>query len=40
MGTGRVFHKDGPDTEEAIDPALVCMQGTANLFEFVEGRYS
>ena len=35
----RVFHKAGPDIEEALDPVLVFIRGTTNLFEFVERRY-
>ena len=33
------FHKAGPDIEKALDPVLVFIQGTTNLFEFVERRY-
>ena len=39
MNTGRAFHKAGPDIEKALDPVLVYVQGTTNLFEFVERRY-
>ena len=39
IGTGWAFHKAGPDIEEALDPVLVFIQGTANLFELVERRY-
>ena len=35
----RVFHKAGPDIEKALDPVLVFIRGTTNLFEFVERRY-
>ena len=38
-GTGRAFHKAGPDIEKALDPVLVFIRGTTNLFEFVERRY-
>ena len=34
-----MFHKAGPDIEKALDPVLVCIRGTTNLFEFVERRY-
>ena len=39
IGTGRAFNKAGPDTEIAVDPVLVFIRGTTNLFEFVERRY-
>ena len=39
MGTGRAFHKPGPDIEKALDPVLVLIPGATNLFEFVERRY-
>ena len=39
IGTGRAFHKAGPDIEKALDPVLVFIRGTTNLFEFVERRY-
>ena len=39
IGTGRVFQKAGPDIEKALDPVLVFIRGTTNLFEFVESRY-
>ena len=39
IGTGRAFHKTGPDLEKALDPVLVFIRGTTNLFEFVERRY-
>ena len=39
IGTGRAFHKAGPDIEKALDPALVFIRGTTNLFELVEHRY-
>ena len=29
----------GPDIENALDPVLVFIRGTTNLFEFVEHRY-
>ena len=32
-------HKAGPDIEKALDPVLVFIRGTTNLFEFVERRY-
>ena len=35
IGTGRA----GPDIEKALDPDLVLIRGTTNLFEFVERRY-
>ena len=38
-GTGRAFHKAGPDIEKALDQVLVFIRGTTNLFEFVERRY-
>ena len=34
-----MFHKAGPDIEKALDPVLVFLRVTANLFEFVERRY-
>ena len=34
----QVFHKAGPDIEKALDPVLVFIRGTTNLFEFVERR--
>ena len=39
MGTGRAFHKAGSATEKALDPILVFIRGTTNLFEIVELRY-
>ena len=39
IGTGRAFHKAGPDIEKALDPVLVFIRGTTNLFELVERRY-
>ena len=39
IGTGRAFHKAGPDIEKALDPVLVFIRGTAHLFEFMERRY-
>ena len=39
FGTGRAFRKTGPDIEKALDPVLVFIRGTTNLFEFVECRY-
>ena len=29
----------GPDIEKALDPVLVVIRGTTNLFELVERRY-
>ena len=34
-----MFHKAGPDVEKALDPVLVFIRGTTNLFQFVEPRY-
>ena len=34
-----LFHKVGPDIEKVLDPFLVFMRGTTDLFEFVECRY-
>ena len=39
IGTGMAFHKAGPDIEKALDPVLVFIRGTTNLFELVERRY-
>ena len=39
MATGKTFHKAGPDIKKAIDPVLVFIRKTTNLFEFVERRY-
>ena len=39
IGTGRAFHKAGPDIEKAFDLVLVFIRGTTNLFELVERRY-
>ena len=39
IGTGRAFHKAGPNIEKALDPVLVFIRGTTNLCEFVERRY-
>ena len=39
MGTGRAFHKAGPDIEKALNPVLVFISGTTNLFKLVERRY-
>ena len=39
IGTDRAFHKAGPDIEKALDPVLVFIRGTTNLFELVERRY-
>ena len=39
IGTGRAFHKAGPDIEKALDPVLVFIRGATNLFELVERRY-
>ena len=36
MGTDRAFHKTEPDIEKALDPALVFLRGTTNLFKFVD----
>ena len=38
-GTGRAYHKAGPDIEKVLNPVLVFIQGTTNLFEFVDRRY-
>ena len=34
-----LVHKAGPDIEKALNPVLVFIRGTTNLFEFVEHRY-
>ena len=34
-----LVHKAGPDTEKALNPVLVFIRGTTNLFEFVRRRY-
>ena len=39
MGTGRSFHKAGPDIEKALDPVFVYIRGPTNIFEFVERGY-
>ena len=39
IGTGRAFHKAGPDIEKVLDPVLIFIRGTTNLFELVERRY-
>ena len=39
IGTSRAFNKAGPDVEKARDPVLVFIQGTTNLFGFVEHTY-
>ena len=39
MGTGRAFHKAGPAMEKDIDPVLVFIWGTKNVFKFVKRRY-
>ena len=39
IGTGRAVHKAGPDIEKALDPVLIFIRGTTNLFELVECRY-
>ena len=39
MDIARVFHKAGPDIENALDPILIFIRGTTNLFEFVERTY-
>ena len=39
MGTGRAFHKTGPDIEKALDPVLFLKRGTTNLLEFEESKY-
>ena len=36
IGTGRAFHKARPDIGKALDPVLVFIRTTTNLFEFVE----
>ena len=35
----QAFYKTGPDIEKALDPVLVSIRGTTNLFELVERRY-
>ena len=37
--TGKAFHKAGPHIENALDPDLVFLRETTNLFEFMERRY-
>ena len=37
-GTGRAFHKAGPNIEKALHPVSVFIRGTTNTFEFVECR--
>ena len=41
IGTGKAFHKAGPNIEKALDPdpGLFFIRGRTNLFEFVERRY-
>ena len=39
MGTGRAFHKAGPDIEKPLDPVLVFIRERTKLFEFVDRRY-
>ena len=34
-----VLAQAGPDIEKDLDPVLVFIQGTTNLFEFVERKY-
>ena len=34
MGTGRALHKAGSDMVKALDPVLVFIRGTTNLFLF------
>ena len=34
IGTGRAFHKAGPDIEKALDPILVFIRGTTKLYGF------
>ena len=34
-----VLAQAGPDIEKALDPVLVFIRGTTNLFELVERRY-
>ena len=33
------FHKAGSDIDKALDPVIVFIRGTTNIFEFVERRY-
>ena len=37
--TGRALNTAGPDIEKSLEPVLVCIRGTTNLFKFVERRY-
>ena len=41
IGTGRAFHKAGPDIglEKVLDAVLVFIRETTNLLAFVEHRY-
>ena len=39
IGTGRAFHKAGPDIKKALDPVVVFIPGTTYLFDIVERRY-
>ena len=39
MGTDRAFDKARSDIEKALDPVVVFIWETTNLFEFVERRY-
>ena len=39
MGTGRAFHKTGQAMEKALDPGLVFIRITQNIFQFVGRRY-
>ena len=39
IGTGRAFHKAGPDIVKALDTVLVFIRRTTNIFQFVERRY-
>ena len=39
IGPGRAFHKAGIDIDKALDPVLVFIRVTTNVFELVERRY-
>ena len=39
IGTVRAFHKAGADIEKVVDPVLVFIRRTTNLFEIVQRRY-
>ena len=39
QGTSRAFQKAVLDIEKALDPVVVFIRGTTNLFEFVERGY-